>query len=96
MKKFLLISFLFIITSSFAQDKSNFGFEFDFAQFGYDSTSNYIEFYYSFNQNDLSVNKNDTSMYVQGELKISIIDTASGKLLVDKDWKVVNEIKDTS
>ncbi|MEJ2617244.1 MAG: GWxTD domain-containing protein [Ignavibacteriaceae bacterium] len=96
MKKFLLVSFLLIITSSFAKDKSNFGFDFDFAQFGYDSTSNYIEFYYSFNQNDLSINKNDTSMYVQGDLKISIIDTASGKLLVDKDWKVVNEIKDTS
>ena len=96
MKKILLVSFLFIIAVSFAKDKSNFGFDFDFAQFGYDSTSNYIEFYYSFNQNDLSVNKNDTSMYVQGELKISIIDTASGKLLVDKDWKVVNEIKDTS
>jgi len=96
MKKLLLFSCLFIITSSFAKNKSNFGFDFDFAQFGYDSTSNYIEFYYSFNQNDLSVNKNDTSMYVQGDLKISIIDTASGKLLVDKDWKVVNEIKDTS
>jgi GWxTD domain-containing protein len=96
MKKILLISFLFIITSSYAKNKSNFGFDFDFAQFGYDSTSNYIEFYYSFNQNDLSINKNDTSMYVQGDLKISIIDTASGKILVDKDWKVVNQIKDTS
>ena len=96
MKKILLVSFLFIIAVSFAKDKSNFGFDFDFAQFGYDSTSNYIEFYYSFNQNDLTVNKNDTSTFVQGDLKISITDTASGKLLVDKDWKVVNEIKDTS
>ncbi len=96
MKKLLLISFLFIITNSFAKDKSNFGFEFDYAQFGYDSTSNYIEFYYSFNQNDLTITNTDTSTYVQGDLKISIIDTAAGKILVDKDWKVVNEIKDTS
>ena len=96
MKKFLLISFLFIITSSFAKNKSDFGFNFDFAQFGYDSTSNYIEFYYSFNQSDLTINKTDTSTYVQGDLKISIMDTTSHKLLVDKDWKVVNEIKDTS
>jgi GWxTD domain-containing protein len=96
MKKFLLISFLFIITGSYAKNKPNFGFDFDFAQFGYDSTANYVEFYYSFNQNDLTVNKTDTSTYVQGDLKISITDTVSGKLLVDKDWKVVNEIKDTS
>ncbi|MFZ0453096.1 MAG: GWxTD domain-containing protein [Ignavibacteriaceae bacterium] len=96
MKKILLISFLFMMAASFAKDKSNFGFDFDFAQFGYDSTSNYIEFYYSFNQNELTINRNDTSAYVQGDLKISITDTASGKLLVDKDWKVVNELKDTS
>lgn len=96
MKKFLLISSLLISASLFAQSKSNFGFEFDFAQFGYDSTSNYVEFYYSFNQGDLTINKTDTSNYVQADLKISIIDTASGKLLVDKDWKVINEIKDTT
>ena len=96
MKKFLLISFLFISTGLFAQNKSNFGFEFDFAQFGYDSASNYVEFYYSFNQGDLTINKTDTSNFVQADLKISIIDTVSGKILVDKDWKVVNEIKDTS
>ena len=96
MKKFLLISFLFISTGLFAQNKSNFGFEFDFAQFGYDSASNYVEFYYSFNQGDLTINKTDTSNFVQADLKISIIDTVSGKILVDKEWKVVNEIKDTS
>ncbi len=97
MKKFLLlISLLFVAPGLFAQNKSNFDFDFDFAQFGYDSTANYIEFYYSFNQNDLTINKTDTSSFVQGELKISIVDTSSGKMLVDKDWKVVNEIKDTS
>ncbi len=97
MKKFLLlISFLFVVPGLFGQNRLNFGFDFDYAQFGYDSTANYIEFYYSFNQNDLTINKTDTSNYVQGNLKISIVDTASGKILVDKDWKVVNEIKDTS
>jgi GWxTD domain-containing protein len=97
MKKiFLLITVFFISISLFAQNKSNFGFDFDFAQFGYDSTSNYVEFYYSFSQNDLTINKTDTSNYVEAYLKISIIDTSSGKILVDKDWKVVNEIKDSS
>jgi GWxTD domain-containing protein len=97
MKKFfVLITILFVTPGLFGQNKTNFGFDFDYAQFGYDSTSNYVEVYYSFNQNDLTLNSNDSSNYVQGVLKISIEDTSSGKKLVDKEWNVINEIKDTS
>ena len=95
-KLFLLWIVLFTIANLPAQDKSNFGFDFDYAQFGYDSVSNYIEFYYSFNQSDLTLNTSDSATYVQGNLKISIEDTASGKKLVDKEWKVINDVKDTS
>lgn len=96
MKKITLLSIvLFVGVYSFGQTKSNFGFDFDYAQFGYDSASNYIEFYYSFNQNDLTVNKTDTSVFTKGILKISIEDTSLKKIAVDKEWKVVNEIKDT-
>ncbi len=97
MKKFFILSLVFfIVPNLFGQDRSNFGFDFDYAQFGYDSTSNYIEFYYSFNQSDLTLNTNDSSTYVQANLKLSIQDTVSGNKLVDKEWKVINDIKDTS
>ena len=97
MKKFFLLFLaLFIVPYIYGQNKSNFGFDFDYTQFGYDSTSNYIEFYYSFNQSNLTLKKTDSSTYVQGNLKITIEDTASGKKLVDKEWKVINDIKDTS
>ena len=50
MKKIVFILFVFIYPA-FAQ--SDFEFEFDYAQFGYDTSSNYVEFYYSFNEASL-------------------------------------------
>jgi len=86
MKKIIFLTALFLSHYSFAQ--SNFGFEFDFAQFGYDSTSNYLECYYSFNQGTMSVEKTDTANYVQGKLHITLQDTTTGEVAVDKNWLV--------
>ncbi len=95
-KSFLLFIILFVTPLLFGQNKTNFGFDFDYAQFGYDSLSNYVEVYYSFNQNDLTLNTTDSSNFVEGVLKVSIEDTASGKKFVNKEWNVINNIKDTS
>ena len=60
--KYIYFFFLFFLSSLvFPQDK--FDFEFDYAQFGYDSTSNYVEFYYSFNQLSLTINHSYTIDY---------------------------------
>ena len=80
--KHIYIIFLFFLSGViFAQDK--FDFEFDYAQFGYDSTSNYVEFYYSFNQLSLTINHNDTIDYTEGILHITIEDTSTGESPVD-------------
>jgi GWxTD domain-containing protein len=71
-------------------------FEFDFAQFGYDSVSNYVEFYYSFDQSSLKIVKTDTSNYVEGILHIELTDSASGEKVIDRHWIVSNEILDTT
>ena len=94
-KIFPLFLILFFVHCVPAQNKTNFGFEFDYAQFGYDTTSNYVEIYYSFNQNDLSINSTDSSQFLKGILKISIEDTSSKKMLVDKEWNIVNNVKDS-
>ena len=86
MKKIIFLTALFLSHYSFAQ--SNFGFEFDFAQFGYDSTSNYLECYYSFSQGTMSIEQTDTANYVQGKLHITLQDTTTGEVAVDKDWLV--------
>ncbi len=86
--------FLFILSGLvFPQDK--FDFEFDYAQFGYDSSSNYVEFYYSFNQASLTVNHTDTIDYTEGILHITIEDTSSGELQVDQNWLISHIVKDS-
>lgn len=91
MKKiFLTAVFLFLSLQIFPQNK--FVFEFDYAQFGYDSISNYIEIYYSFNQNGLKEINNK----VEPVLQVVIEDTSKTEPLVDKEWKISHDVKDTS
>lgn len=90
----LFILLLFFIAQVAAQNK--FDFDFDYAQFGYDSTSNYLEIYYSFNQSEMKISENDSIKTVDGILQISIEDTSTGQKIVDKEWKIsypITEIK---
>ncbi|MCE7857635.1 MAG: hypothetical protein DYG97_14055, partial [Ignavibacteria bacterium CHB3] len=58
----LLLPILALFYTTFLHPQ-NIRFEFDYAQFGYDSLSNYVEFYYSFNQVGLTVTNTDTGNY---------------------------------
>lgn len=92
--KILTIFFSFLVI--FPALSQQVDFEFDFAQFGYDSSSNYVEFYYSFDQASLTVVNIDSADYVRGILTISISDSASGEFVVNNKWLVPNIIKDSS
>jgi GWxTD domain-containing protein len=89
----LLLSFL-IIFPLLSQNKVEF--QFDYAQFGYDTTSNYVEFYYSFGQASLTVVNTDSADYIRGILSISITDSATGESVVNNSWLVPNIIRDSS
>jgi len=91
--KFLTLTFFSIL--SVLNNAQKIEFEFDYSQFAYDSTSNFIEFYYSFNQASLSLFETDTSKYIQGILNVSITDSASGEVVVNRDWIIHNEIEDS-
>jgi len=93
MKKIVFILFVFIYPA-FAQ--SDFEFEFDYAQFGYDTTSNYVEFYYSFNEAALKVNSENSNAKIEGLLKIFIKDDIKGDTIVFNQWKLKHDILDTS
>ena len=83
--------------SLFSQTKEKqFSFEFDYAQFGYDSTSNYIELYYSFGQQSLLRNFQDSLVDLEGILHVEIMDSSTGNYLVNKDWKITYPINDTA
>ena len=90
MKKTLAILFFFISICTFAQ--KDFKFEFDYAQFAYDSTSNYVEIYYSFPQNNLTLQSDNGESFVSAFLTILIEDTAKANIIVDNTWKVNNKI----
>ena len=92
MKKIFLIFFVFNISII---SQSDFDFEFDYAQYKYDSTSNFVEFYYSFNQSSFNIGSEDSATSLEGLLKISILDAQNGDTVVFNQWKVNYNI-DTS
>ena len=93
MKTYLLLPFFALLAINNTAQQINF--EFDYAQFGFDSTSNYIEFYYSFNQSSLTLSETDSSRYIEGILTITITDSSTGEVLVDRTWSVNNPVKDS-
>jgi len=93
MKQLYYLFFFLLPVSVLPQN--NFDFEFDYAQFGYDSSSNYVEFYYSFNLLSLTINHNDTLDYAEGILHITIRDTSTDELVVDKDWLISHILDDS-
>jgi len=95
--KIFVILLLAINFFLFPQTKQKqFDFEFDYAQFGYDSTSNYIELYYSFGQQSLLKSERDSNIYEEGILHVEILDSLTGEQVVNKDWKISYSPKDSS
>lgn len=92
---FLVFLTLSFFSKSFSQENNNL-FNFDFAQFAYDSSSNYLELYYSINQSALTPHKTDSSFSVEGILNVSFVDTTTGKTYIDKKWKLKYPVIDTS
>lgn len=89
MKKIILL--LFLSSLVFAQDEQ-LGFEFDFAQFGYDSTSNFVEFYYSFNQQQLESVESEGEQFVSAVLSITIQGVNVDTALISREWTVNNNV----
>jgi GWxTD domain-containing protein len=88
--------FIFFTINSFSQE-NKYIFDFDYAQFGYDSSSNYVEFYYSFNQNELNHFETDSGTYVEGILRVVIFDSLKAENLIENEWKVIHKMdQDTS
>jgi len=95
----IFLASIFFIFSIFANDskaQNEFNFDFDYAKFNQDSNHVILEFYYSFNQNDLTILKDDRGLFSEAVLHIEIIDLDSNIVLIDKEWKVQNNLTDTS
>lgn len=93
MKKIIFVFFLIVFNTN-AQSK--FTFEFDYAQFKYDSTSNYLEVYYSLNQNDLTVINENGKVLVKALMYVQIQNLETDELIVNKNWTFEQSILDSN
>lgn len=86
------IIILLVISFNFTLAQKKIDFEFDYAQFGYDSTHNFVEFYYSFNQASMKKVDDEDGKRIDGILKVEIEDSSSGEMLVNNQWKISHTI----
>jgi GWxTD domain-containing protein len=96
MNRLLIVLFVSLSFSNALPQAGHSIFEFDYAQFGYDSVSNYLEIYYSFNQNRLTPALKDNKKFLEGLLEINIADSISGKVFINKEWKIDHPVQDSA
>ncbi len=91
MRKFPFIILFIIagITLTPAQ-QSKLSFDIDYAQFAFDPDSNIVEFYYLFDTSSMLKIKEDSLVYVDGLLKIAVVDSATGKAVINREWRFKN------
>ena len=93
-KNSILLVFLLLTSVLSAQDK--FDFNYDYAEFKYDSTTSYLEIYYSFLPNSFYSNKTDSSLLISGILNITLEDSESKRNIMNKNWEISEEFKDSA
>lgn len=89
------IYFLFIICSNLILGQKQIRFEFDYAQFKFDSTSNYLEIYYSIMPSDFNLIIEDGNYLIKGKMNIQIQKKETNELVVNKDWGLSQVHKDS-
>jgi GWxTD domain-containing protein len=95
MKKFLTIISVFLLYSSFITPQDA-GFDFDYAQFAYDSTSNYVEIYYVFDQSKLTLVNKEGENLVEAILNIQITDSTTSDTVVNNQWFIRHPVDSVS
>lgn len=95
MKRLFVLSILFLTNILLAQ---NIEFNFNYSKFNYDSSSIYLETYYSFGQKSLTVIEENGEKKYKAILHLLIKNLNTDSVYVDKDWLVeypVNESDST-
>ncbi len=93
--KIKLILLLFILWGQLLFGQTPINFDFDYARFKYDSTADYLELYYSIQQNTMTKIPKENGFNVAGSLTIQIKSDNSDSLLIDKNWEINSFISDT-
>ena len=92
MKKIILLVFFACTGFLLSRAQTNgIGFDIDYAQFAFDRDSNLVEFYYLFDSASMLKVKEDSLLYVDGLLKISVKDSLTGRIIINKQWRFKNQ-----
>ena len=89
------IYFWLLCFTTFAIAQEQLRFEFDYAQFRFDSTSNYLEIYYSIMPSDFSLIEENSNLFVKGSMHIQIQNSETQELVVNKEWGLTQPLKDS-
>lgn len=92
MKKVFVIILLFsnlILTQ-------NIDFNFNYSLFNYDSTSVFLETYYSFGQNSLSIVDEEGGKFYKAILNLEILNKKDNSVYLNKDWSIVFPVSDNN
>ncbi|MFN3872822.1 MAG: hypothetical protein ACK4R9_07460, partial [Ignavibacterium sp.] len=92
MKKYYTV-LAFISISLFPVFAQDAGFDFDYAQFAYDSTSNYVEIYYVFDQGKLTTVNKEGENLVEAVISIQITDSTTSDTLVNNQWFIRHPVE---
>lgn len=100
MKKYIFktqIILIFILLSNLIVRPGNkFNFDYDYCIFRNDDSRLFMEFYYSFYQDQLKFLRVNNGYEADGLLDLSIINTKAGDIIIRKSFKVPVVVKDTS
>lgn len=68
----------------------------DYAVYRGDAERNFVEFYYSFGSNQLSLQRDNDQLFVAAKLHLWIRDSAADSTVVDRAWQVRHRFTDPS
>jgi GWxTD domain-containing protein len=75
---------------------NKFNFDYDYCVFRNDDSRLFMEFYYSFYQNQLVFLKTTGGYEADGKLDLKIIDTKSNDTIIKRDFKIPLKVEDTA
>ena len=96
MKKLNLIFAVILsgVISIASAQTGKLNFDIDYAQFSFDADSNLVEFYYMFSTPSMQKVKQDSALFVDGVLSISVADTVSKKEIINRQWEFHEDLGD--
>ncbi len=97
MKLAVLLLVLFTVFTQKTFSDNNFSFDYDFCSFKDDNPGKvFVELYYAFNQHQLKFIKTSDGYEAGGKLSVVVVNSSTGKTVINKVFKVPLNVKDTA